>query len=342
VRRALPFLILLLAGLAACKPAEDPRAPFTDSRIPPGLEKRFYPPQGWAWGLIRIGTAAPVRYGVAAPAATPTTQVVILPGYGEPAEAWFETARDLIAHGCTVWILEAAGQGGSGRSSMPRDLGHALSLDPDVATLLVFPEVAARDRPLFVLASGESAPVALRAAELGLRADGLILTGPVLRPKGDLGKARRMRRLMLGGLRADGGQPWRRDGPDDVAMGRTSDPARGRLRLAWQTANPDLRMGGPSWAWLGAFADETQAAVAGEQKVRMPVTVLATGAQAGTLICGRMPSCAAVDIGNAARAPHLEPEDERKTWLSALLAALEPKTGALAPAPAAATLDDGQ
>src|SRR3569832_916048 len=99
VRRALPFLILLLLALGACRPGDDPRAPFTDSRIPPGLEHRFYPPQGWTWGLLKIGTAPPVRYGVAAPASTARSQVLILPGYGEPAEAWFEIANELIAHG---------------------------------------------------------------------------------------------------------------------------------------------------------------------------------------------------------------------------------------------------
>ena len=41
----------------------------------------------------------------------------------------------LIERGCTVWILDRAGQGGSGRYVLPRDLGFAPSFDPDVTAL---------------------------------------------------------------------------------------------------------------------------------------------------------------------------------------------------------------
>jgi len=43
-----------LALLAACG-AHDPRAAFVDAQPPPALAERFYPPEGWAWGLISVG-----------------------------------------------------------------------------------------------------------------------------------------------------------------------------------------------------------------------------------------------------------------------------------------------
>jgi lysophospholipase len=337
VRRVLPIFVLLLAGLSACKPADDPRLAFTDSRIPPGLQRRFYPPQGWTWGLIRVGRSPDARYGVAAPAMTPRAQVLILPGYGEPAEAWFETARDLIAHGCTVWILEAAGQGGSGRYALSRDLGHAPSLDPDVAALLAFPARVARDRPLFVLASGESAPVAIRAAELGLQAQGLFLSDPMLQAPGDVAEARRMRRFGLGGLRADGGAGWSREAAASALPGQ--DPVRRRVPHAWQLANPDLRLGGPSWAWLAAFADESRTAIAEEPKIRLPVMVLGFGGQ-DARPCGRIPVCTSVALGGRRTPLHLAADALRSLWLHALLVQIDPAQAALAPAPAAATVDD--
>src|SRR5262249_31672451 len=102
----------------------DSRDGFADSRPPPGLAERFYPPEDWAWGFLQVGDAPAQRYGVAAPPVTPRADVLILPDYGESAETWFETARDLTASGYVVWVLEGVGQGGSGRLTGHRDLGH--------------------------------------------------------------------------------------------------------------------------------------------------------------------------------------------------------------------------
>ena len=53
MRRSLVLagLFLLLTG---CGGADD-RAPFAESRIPPSLGPRFWAPEGWAWGLIKLG-----------------------------------------------------------------------------------------------------------------------------------------------------------------------------------------------------------------------------------------------------------------------------------------------
>ena len=51
MRRALILAFCALTLLAACG-GQGSLAPFTDSRIPPGLEQRFYPPEGWTWGLV--------------------------------------------------------------------------------------------------------------------------------------------------------------------------------------------------------------------------------------------------------------------------------------------------
>ncbi|HWU13389.1 MAG TPA: alpha/beta hydrolase, partial [Caulobacter sp.] len=134
MRRRLPVfaLALLLAlPLAACGD-EDVRAPFADSRTPPSLDVRFQPPAGWAWGYVKVGDDLVQRYGVSAPQGSLRGQILILPAYGESAEAWFETARDLNDRDYVVWILERQGQGGSERATPWRDLGHAASFAPDV------------------------------------------------------------------------------------------------------------------------------------------------------------------------------------------------------------------
>ena len=59
-RLALAGLLLLLAACGG----GDGRAPFVESRIPPALSPRFWAPDGWAWGLLKVGDAPAQRYGV--------------------------------------------------------------------------------------------------------------------------------------------------------------------------------------------------------------------------------------------------------------------------------------
>src|SRR5580658_3756695 len=141
----------IIAGLILFT-GHDPRDAFADTRPPPGLAERFYPPPNWAWGLLQANEDAPVqRYGVSAPDVVAKGQVLILPDYGESAETWFETVRDLNAAGYIVWVLEGVGQGGSARLTGHRDLGELKSFEPDVAGVRALIDHVIRptiDRPL--------------------------------------------------------------------------------------------------------------------------------------------------------------------------------------------------
>ena len=264
------------------------------------------------------GTPA-ARYGVSAAAGGARADVLILASYGEPAEAWFETARQLNAKGYAVWLLEPVGQGGSGRYSRLRDLGYAESLTPDVLAAKAMAEMVVHRRPLVMLASGTGAPVAIQTLASGTQAEGLILTSPRLQPDDPaaLGRAGQMKAAGLGWLRADLRGGWSRRGQDDRALGLTHDPVRGRLRLAWQTANPDLRMGSPSWAWMTAFADSVHAADLAEPLLSTQVLVLEperTGSSARA-DCRRMPHCTLQPLAGAMPALPLEADAWRGPWL---------------------------
>jgi len=329
--------------LCACGPS-DPTAPFTDSRLPPGLQQRFYPPEGSAWGLVKVGDAPPARYGVAAPPRRPRADVLILASYGEPAEVWFETIGDLNAKGYVVWTLEPIGQGGSGRYTPVRDLGHAPSLEPDVAAVGAMTARFIRRRPMILLASRTSAPTALAAVEAGLPVDGLILSSPTLAPDPPpvLEQAEMRSRFFLGALRASGGSGWLREGPDDVALGATHDVQRARVRLAWQTANPDLRMGGPSWGWRTAFSRAAQGATASPalQRITVPVLVLQPdeGAAAARAACKRIGRCTLQSFGPAGQSLHLEVDEVRGAWLSAVVSFIELDIARFSPPPSQARL----
>lgn len=240
-----PLLCLALL-LSACG-QDGGREPFTESRTPPVISPRFLPPEGWAWGLVQAGDYPAQRYGVSSPSTGPLAHIVILPGYGESAEAWFETAADFNARSYTVWVLEGAGQGGSGRFTGNREVGHIPSIEPDVLAVKAMLRLIIPDdgKPVVVLARQAGAPVAVLAAERGYGGDALVLLSP-WSPGQATSYDEPLSRIGLGWLREP--HPyvnWRRDRPY-----RTGNPGpdayRAEVQHAWQIVNPDLRMGGPS------------------------------------------------------------------------------------------------
>lgn len=330
MRRRL-LAILMLLSLAGCGDGGS-RAPFAESRTPPSIAPRFYAPDGWAWGYVRVGDSSVQRYGVSATAVGPRATILILPGYSEPAEKWFETVRRLNEDGYTVWVLERQGQGGSERLTPWRDLGHIDSFDPDVAAVRALVNVVIRpkgDIPLIVLGHSAGGLVALRAVETGLPTDGLILSSPALelanlpRSRDEVANISRWaRRLKLGWLKAPGQSGWRREGPDGVAAGVTSDRARGAVQQAWLTANPDLRMGAPSLGWLAAFFDASERAQVDVRRVDTPVLMLDAGkdsyvlTEPQTKICRAMRDCHEMRFPAGRHELHMESDTIRDAWLS--------------------------
>lgn len=318
-----PIVALLLLLLAACG-REGAAGPFAESRTPPGLGPRFFAPEAWAWGYVQVGDAPPQRYGVASTWRVPRATVVIAPGYGETAETWFETIRALTRRGYSVWVLDRAGQGGSGRYTLPRDLGFAPGFDPDVAALKALVRVVVRPRPgtpLILLGHADGAVVMMRAAEQGLRADGLVLSAPRLAPAQTEAERPVLDRIrLLDSLPDHGWRPWSREGSDDFERGLTHDPWRGAVTKAWQTANPDLRLSGENRAWRRGYAGASGVAVAGAGTIAAPVLMLTPGAPEPRLadLCRAMSSCRAVPLAGARPALHLEADPWREPWLTAV------------------------
>ncbi|HWA60975.1 MAG TPA: alpha/beta hydrolase [Caulobacteraceae bacterium] len=303
------WIVGLAALLAGCGVGGD-RAPAGPTRTPPGLAQRFYPPEGWGWGLLQLGDAPAQRYGVSSPATAPRGQVLILPDYGETAETWFETTADLNAAGYTVWVLEGVGQGGSARLAGPRDLGQVRSLDPDADAVRAMVRVIIRPKqPLVILGQGVGAVTATLAVEQGLRPDGLILSGPAFRPY-PAADTPLLRKLGLGATRVPGGAGWRREGP-----AASPDPWRGQVTRLWQTANPDLRMGAPSLDWIAAFNAGQKAAQRNLDAADVPILVIGGPGASG---CGKAPRCEAVTLEQAKGPLELERDPVRAAWLAAV------------------------
>ena len=316
---------LILMTLCGCS-REVATGPFAESRAPPELTARFFAPEGWAWGYVQIGSRPVQRYGVASTWRVPRAVIVILPGYGESAETWFETVGALNAQGYTVWVLDRAGQGGSGRYTLPRDLAFSPSFDEDVAGLKALTNVVIRpprDRPLILLGHADGALVAVRAAQSGLHVDGIIASSPNLAPQvvnADMAMGLAGKLPVLGRLPSEAWRPWSRSTPDDRTAGQTHDAWRGAVTHAWQTANPDLRISGPSLGWRGAFTTASVAARAQAGGVQAPVLWLTAGpgSHEADEMCHALPTCRPLVIGGAWPALHLESDTWRRPWFEAV------------------------
>ena len=192
------------------------------------MSPQFWAPDGWAWGIVKIRDHPGLRYGVVSPNGMSAGEIVIMTGHGETAEGWFETARWLVDQDYSVWVLEAAGQGGSGRYGEPRDVAQApdFTADMDGVRALVAGIIRPKTRnPVSVIASGAAAPAAIAALSHGMPARALILSAP-----GD-------------GAFPAGGAGWSRP------KSTTGLTVRQREQLGWMIVNPDLRMGGAARTW---------------------------------------------------------------------------------------------
>ena len=116
-------------------------------------------------------------------------------------------------------------------------------------------------------------------------------------------------------LHAPGGKPWRRDGPDAFAAGLTHDRWRGAVTHAWQLANPDLRMGGPSLDWDNALRQLQASATGDVAKVTTPTLILDAGAPSA---CLPVAGAGRQVIAGADRSLELEDDARRGPWLTAV------------------------
>src|SRR4051812_9868999 len=101
----------------------------TTQPIPP-LESRFLEPEGFVWGTFTNTHGQALRWGCyARPGADKTC--VLVGGFTEFIEKYFETAQDFAARGFAVWCMDWLGQGGSARPATHPTRPRARDCDAD-------------------------------------------------------------------------------------------------------------------------------------------------------------------------------------------------------------------
>ena len=292
------FAALALAGCG-------PQSPPAEATIPAALETRFYPPEGWTWGRVGVEGGPSLRYGVASPPVAPRAQVLILPDQTEPAEAWFETARNLLARRYGVWIVDWSGLGGPTGRFRVSARGHNSTEAAAPALRVMVEQVVRAEQPLIVLASGSGADPALRTLAVGLPVDAAILSSP-RKP--------------------------------DSATQTPHDDRRRRVVDLWRKADPRLAPDDRvnlHDRWLSWRAPPKPLALG---RVAAPVTILASGLEES---CAGLAHCELVRLADAREPLHLEQNPLRNAWLKEVARVIEARTQgrsvAVPPTPGAKT-----
>lgn len=316
---------------AALPPAEA----FAGSARHPALPERFLPPPGFAWGSFTTADGAVLRWGHL-PVRNARAECVLAGGFGEFIEKHFETVRDLAARGIAVWCLDWRGQG---RSMRPRRLPtrpRARNFDRDAEDLAAF----ARTRltgglPRLVVAHSMGGAIALLCLRRypGLFA-GAVLSSPMvglrtgrLPPTLIRCITRPARAAGLGACFIPGAGKWRPDRIPTPERSRvTTDAERCRVRHAWFSADPELRLDEATYGWvdsaLGLVARLSKPEFLGA--IRTPILLgrpereVVVSRKAQRRAAAMLPDCTVVELRQSKHDPFLERDQIRDYWLACL------------------------
>jgi lysophospholipase len=230
-------------------------------------EQRFATPPGWKWNYFINTDSARIRYGFSQTTVTPPKGiVVIVSGFTEFAEVYFETANDFLADGYDVYIMDWRGAGGSDRYPGKADRSSSLGFNHDENDLEQFLNLVVRQqhakRPIFLVAQSIGSHIALRCLHdhhgvitaAALSAPPLDLVGTQAPPWAVSFYSWLMCRNDRANEFTDKQGDWKYMAPHVSKMSSHShDPVRVRLEEAWCVINPALSSGGATWKWLWHF-----------------------------------------------------------------------------------------
>jgi len=307
----------------------------------PSLQTRFLSPPGWEWDTFRNSTfrnssGAGLRYGFCEPAKIPRAWIVLLTGFREFGEKYFETIHDLLALGYAVWQMDWYGQGGSDRHFDNRQKVGGASLTGAVADLKVFFNVVLPkdpETPLVIISHSTGGLITLRylyehpdtiaAAVLSAPLFALYANGlPTWLARG---LARLAVTTGLSSRYIPGGGDWPHNPRRVAGHSPTSyDPQRKVLQQRWMEAYPSLRMGDPTFGWLDSafrlMRESTRASYL--RAVRTPILIGSAGrdalvkSEAHRRAARLLSGAELVSFPEAKHELFMETDAVRKRWLA--------------------------
>ncbi len=310
----------------------------------PALDERFLPPAEFVWGSFTTADGAVLRWGHL-PVRGARADCVMVGGFGEFIEKQVETVRDLARRGIAVWCLDWRGQGGSARPRRLPTRPRARRFDRDARDLADFAQaklIGAKlgspkgtDRPRLLVAHSMGAAIGL----LCLRRhpalfDAAILSSPMLGLR--TGKlpptllrviTRPARAAGLGVCFIPGAGKWRPDRIPSPERSRVSaDADRCRLRHAWFSVEPALRLDEATYGWV----DSALALVVRIRKpeflaaIHTPILLASPGREmvvspaAQRRAARLLPDCTLVELPDSKHDPFLERDAVRAYWFDCI------------------------
>lgn len=302
------------------------------------MDPRFQEPANFVWGSFQNEDGAKIRYGHCAPSGPARGRMVMVPGFREPIDKYFETIRDFNARGFEVYIMEWRGQGGSERY-LPAEPQKPFSdgFDRDIRDLHRFmTDVVKEDAntKTFLAAHSMGGHIGLRyVREHPETFSALLTTAPMLDIEtGIFPKpvARRMVQFAKTGRILQkympGGSDWEPGKKKFDENNLTHDPVRWQVQETAMEQKPELRIGDPTYGWLyHAFASIDLLNKEDYLKeIRIPVlmgsaledTVVDVKAQVRA--AGIIPDCTKIDLPGSRHEIWMEADNTRNSWLAAI------------------------
>jgi lysophospholipase len=303
-------------------------------RIPP-LPQRFLEPPGFAWGRFVAPDGAKLRWGHL-PSPSPRAECVMVGGFSECIEKYFETTVDLTLRGISVWCLDWRGQGGSERPRRWPTRPRPRRYERDARDLAFFAQTLPASRlPRLLIGHSMGGAIALVCLHRSPRLfDAAILSAPMLGLR--TGRIpRKLARCITGAARASGlglcfipgAGRWRPDLIPSPADSRiSSDPERCRIQFDWFSARAQLRVDEPTYGWLDA-AFRLIGKVSRKEflvEVSTPILLASAGIEAFVepeahrRAARFLPDCTLVEFPDSKHEPFLEQDEIRNRWFEAI------------------------
>ena len=303
--------------------------------LQPPLPARFLEPPGFSWGNFVAVDGAKLRWGHL-PAEEPRAECVMVGGFSECIEKYFETVADLAVRGVSVWCLDWRGQGGSERPRRLPSRPRPRRFDRDASELALFTKaLPAPRRPRLLIAQSMGGAIALLCLRHypGLF-DAAILSAPMLAIR-TVGLPPAFVRCVSGAARISGlglcfvpgAGRWRPERIPSPERSRTStDPDRCRLQYSWFLADAALRHDEPTWGWLDAALRLTVRNGREEFLAAIDAPILLASAGRETFVSPAahrraarlLPDCTLVEFPDSKHEPFLERDAIRQSWLAAI------------------------